>query len=99
MKDQNIKIIWEEFINDEKYYRYMLDNEEIWSVKFNELKFFLDKYNKRPNKDNELSKWLQHQITNYRKRKDIMHNDHIFIKWGEFINDPKYKKYFNTQVI
>ena len=99
MKDKNIKIIWEEFINDEKYYRYMLDNEEIWNVKFNELKIYLDKYNKRPNKDNDLSKWLQHQITNYRKRKDIMHNNHIFMKWCEFINDQKYKKYFNTQII
>ena len=34
------------------------------------------------------------QTSNYNKKENLMKNKEIYNKWTEFINDPKYKKYF-----
>ena len=98
MKNEKIYNIWTEFITCKKYKKYFMSNEEEWNNKLAELKKYIDKYNKRPIEVNEekktLSKWLQHQQTNYKSREDIMKNQDIYNKWNEFINSEKYKKYF-----
>ena len=100
MKNENIYNKWTEFINDEKYKIYFLDNETEWINKLDFVKKYIDLNNKRPcgkDKNNEIRKngtWIQTQISNYENKKQIMSNEDIYNKWTEFINNEKYKKYF-----
>ena len=56
--------------------------------------------NRRPvdSKDNEkiLSKWISHQIENYKKNVEIMSNIKIRKTWKEFVSDMRYRKYFRS---
>jgi superfamily II DNA or RNA helicase len=101
MKNDEIYNIWNEFINDSRYSKYFLSNNEDWKNRLEELKYFIDTNNARPtDKTNkELNKWLSHQIKNSNKRMYIMKNDEIYNLWTEFISDPRYKKYFDLDNI
>jgi hypothetical protein len=93
MKDEKIKKIWEEFINEYKIY--FQSNEEQWFNNLKEVEKYININNKRPNQDEKiLSKWISHQITNYKNKEQIMKNEEIYNKWTKFINDPRYKNYF-----
>ena len=100
MKEKEIYEEWENFINDGKYSYYMLDNIQLWKEKLKKVKEFIDENNRRPSsisKDiNEkyLGKWISHQISNYKQKKQIMKEDEIQKEWLEFINDDKYKQFF-----
>jgi hypothetical protein len=100
MKNEKIKKMWEDFINDDNYKKYMLDKNNLWTYKLEQLKNFMDEENKRPNeesKDNnekQIGKWMTDQSLNYKKKYRIMKYNNIYILWEEFINDIKYKKYF-----
>jgi ATP:corrinoid adenosyltransferase len=100
MKNENIYNKWTEFINDEKYKIYFLDNESAWINKLNKVKEYINENNKRPcgkSKNSDIQKlgtWIQTQITNYKNKNQIMSNEEIYNKWTEFINDEKYKIYF-----
>jgi hypothetical protein len=102
MQNEEIYKLWTEFINDEKYKQYFISNEEEWKQKLEYCKNYIDENNKRPNerdKDINIKKigcWLSKQITNYKTKKYIMQNEEIYNLWTEFINDEKYKEYFNT---
>ena len=56
--------------------------------------------NKRPSSTNKNSnirsygQWISDQQDNYKNNKHIMSNPDIRKLWEEFINDPKYSKYF-----
>ena len=101
MKKINLKEKWENFISDEKYKKHFISNDDEWKLKLNEIKKYIDKYNKRPlNYDKnieikKLAKWLQHQIYNYKKFKGIMNNENIRKEWEIFLADDKYKNLFN----
>lgn len=84
MKDDSIRIIWESFINDHKYKRYFISNEEIWNNKFNELKIFINNNNKRPCIKDNIYSWYKTQNYNYLKNKDIMSNEKIRNIWNKF---------------
>jgi hypothetical protein len=92
---------WTQFINDDKYKNHFEDNYIIWNNKLNELKKYIDCNNKKPNKNNKnidiksLLIWMNCQSRNYKNKEDIMKNNIIYNKWTEFINDNKYKLYFN----
>ena len=96
MKDTNIKLKWDQFID--KYKDYFLSNEEIWYNNLEKVKKYIDKYNFRPaekSKDNnikQLGKWICTQKTNYKKNENIMKNNNIRIKWEQFIDE--YNEYF-----
>ena len=65
MKDEEIKNKWEEFITD--YQEYFKSNEEIWLLKLNELKNYINKNNEKPssaNKNNEIS-YVVHQYDRF----------------------------------
>ena len=98
MKNLKIYNTWSEFINDEKYNKYFLTNDDQWFISFNKYKSFINKNHKLPTqKSNKiLSQWGQTQKQNYKIGKDIMKNLKIYNKWSEFINDEKYNKYFLT---
>jgi hypothetical protein len=95
MSNKNIYNKWTEFINDEKYKIYFLDNETEWINKLELVKKYIDENNKKPSKNDEnkeLSYWISHQVANYKKKTQIMSNEKIYNKWKEFINN--YKKIF-----
>ncbi len=102
MKNSEIKLLWEKFINDNKYKKYFISNEEDWMYNLELYKKYVNKNKKRPSKhdkDNDikfLGMWGSTQITNYKKIKNIMTNSKIKLLWEEFTNDNKYKKYFIT---
>jgi hypothetical protein len=53
---------------------------------------------KRPDKNKDekiLSKWISHQLTNYKNDNYIMKIPEIKLAWESFINDPLYSIYFN----
>ena len=101
MADANIRKKWEEFINDDKYKQYFLSNDQEWLNNLEQVKKYIDENGKRPSKTDKnkdikfLGKWLSTQTTNYSKQQRIMVNENIIKKWEQFINDNKYKQYFN----
>ena len=105
MQNEIIRKKWEEFINS-KYKIYFLSNEEEWINKLDEVKKYINKYNKTPSthdKDEDIKQigiWISKQKTNYNidinKCKEGIKNEEIYNKWTEFINDNKYKKYFKN---
>jgi hypothetical protein len=77
-----------------------ISNKEEWKKKLEELKTYLNQHNKRPssedkNKDvKKYGKWINHQISNHKKKEYIMSIESIRQLWENFINDDKYKNYF-----
>ncbi len=102
MKIEKIYKEWHDFINSEQYKKYFLSNELLWYGNFNSVKEYIDKNNKKPpEKDknqelNFLGRWILTQMQNYKKKKQIMTNDKIYKEWTDFVNDDKYKKYFES---
>jgi superfamily II DNA or RNA helicase len=98
MKNKKICKLWEEFINDSKYSKYFLSNEEEWKLKLESVKKYINKNNKRPpstDKDSEIKSnglWTITQKINYKKNKCIMSNPEIRKLWEEFIK--QYQTYF-----
>ena len=60
-----------EFITSNKYKIYFMSNEEEWNDKLEELKKYINKYNKTPIQSSKeiLGKWLSHQLHNYKLKK------------------------------
>jgi hypothetical protein len=102
MRNQEIYNIWIQFINDPLYLVYFQPNEDIWNDNFNQVKKYIDTYNKRPLKDDNdknvklLAKWISYQQTNYKNKEHIMKNEKIYNIWIQFINDPLYLIYFQS---
>ena len=100
MKDKNIRNVWYEFINDDKYQEYFISTEEEWYTNLEKVKEYIDTYNKRPTKDNkdiiikQLGNWVCAQKKNFNEKSKIMKNKDIYNIWYEFINNDKYQKYF-----
>ena len=96
MKNNEIKIKWEEFI--EKYKSYFLSYEEIWLKYLNQVIEYIILNEKLPvfsNSDKnikKLNRFIRTQKENYKQNKNIMKNERIKKIWEDFIN--KYKIYF-----
>ena len=103
MLNLQIKTYWIDFINNNKYKIYFQSQEDNFIINLNKIKEYIDNNNKLPSnssKDNNfkyLACWIQTQKSNYKKNKYIMLNLEIKTKWKEFINDDKYKIYFQSQ--
>jgi hypothetical protein len=102
MKKDEFYLEWSSFVNDTKYSKYFLDGTTEWHNNLAYVKQYIDEYKKRPfteNKDSDIfymSKWLSHQVTNYKKRTAIMKDDDVFNTWMAFITHPDYAKYFTN---
>ena len=100
MLNDFIKNKWINFISDNKYKKYFMSNEDIWNLKLNRTKLYIDEHNERPSKKDknidiqQLANWISEQQATYRKNKSIMKNIVIRKKWEDFTLDEKYKKYF-----
>ena len=101
MKNEEIYNKFTNIINDDKYKKYFLSNEDEWLNNLNKVKQYIDKNDKKPSSTDKndniktLGRWILTQINNYTKKKYIMKNDkNIYNEWGKFINYDRYKKYF-----
>jgi superfamily II DNA or RNA helicase len=104
MKNPDIYSLWNEFINDIKYKKYLvIDLVEDWKQKLLDVKEYIDENKKSPSNTDKnkeiksLGNWISDQKKKYdsdiNKCKYSMKNMEIHSLWTEFINDPKYKKY------
>lgn len=88
-------------INSDKYNIYFMSNIDKWLKNLKEIKKYIDDNNKLPSSSklslnkNKLRLWLTHQIINYKKKKYGMKNKKKYDEWTKFINDNKYKQFFN----
>jgi superfamily II DNA or RNA helicase len=102
MKNEDIYNTWIEFINSNKYNKYFEDNITIWKNNFKKLNEYIDLNKKRPSETDKnddiksLGKWICTTQLKYKQKKQIMINDEIYNLWDNFINDNKYKKYFEN---
>ena len=101
MKDDEIYNTWNEFINDSKYCKYFISNNEYWKNRLEEVKQFINDNQSRPTikTNKELSIWISSQLISSNKRLHIMKDDEIYNTWNEFVNDARYKKYFDLDNI
>ena len=107
MKYENIRKLWEEFINDIRYKEYILlpTKLEIFNMNLNKVKIYIDTNKKRPAHESKdkyiksLGKFIGHCQLNYVKKLHNMKYENIYELWTNFINDEKYKKYFQLPTI
>ena len=103
MKNENIVKSWESFVTDDKYSEYFEDKDTLWYKSLDKVKLYIDTNKKRPSttdKDTDakqLAKWISHQLTNYKTKKDIMKNENIVKSWESFVTDDKYSEYFEDK--
>jgi superfamily II DNA or RNA helicase/molybdopterin biosynthesis enzyme MoaB len=89
MKDDNIRKLWEEFIESNSVL--FISNEEAWTDKLNELKIYIEKNEKLPSRkdtdDNNirLATWVFNQKINHKNKTNIMKDNDIRKSWEEFI--------------
>jgi superfamily II DNA or RNA helicase len=101
MKDETIRKLWEEFINDVKYKEYFLSQYDNFVLNLNKVKEYIDTNKKRPsgcNKDKDIKSmgtWISNSQKNYAKKINNMKDETIKKLWENFINDDKYKENFN----
>jgi hypothetical protein len=90
MKQENIRNIWEDFINT--YSHLFMSNDEIWYDTLKKVKSYIETNDKLPsshdkNKDiKQLGSWISNQKKNYSKQEQIMKEENIRNIWEDFIN-------------
>jgi superfamily II DNA or RNA helicase len=93
MENNEIRIIWEMFVNDGKYKEYFISNEDQWKNQLEEVKKYINKNYKRPSttsKDSKIKsmgRWISHQMLNYKRGQQIMKNNEIRELWQEFLSN------------
>ncbi len=53
MKNEEIRNEWVEFINDVRYKKEFISNEEIWRSRLEKVKEYIDKEEKRPSSEDK----------------------------------------------
>jgi superfamily II DNA or RNA helicase len=102
MKEENIRNIWEDFINT--YSHLFMSNDEMWNDTLEKAKLYIETNNKLPsstdkNKDiKQLGKWISHQKENYSKKEQIMKEENIRNIWEDFINTYSYLLMSNEEI-
>jgi hypothetical protein len=101
MINENIYNIWNSFVNNDKYSKHFNnDNIYNWKQNLDILKTYFIQNNKRPDKNNKFIRgWMSTQIINFKNKAHLMANQEIYSLWNEFINDARYKKYFDLNKI
>jgi superfamily II DNA or RNA helicase len=88
-KYENILKLWIDF--NTKFKKHLLTNEEKWNDRFDEVKQFIDTFNKLPihkrNEKDSLGLWVTTQNKNYKIKKQIMSNPIFYELWHNLIND------------
>jgi hypothetical protein len=90
MKEENIRNIWEDFINT--YSHLFMSNDEIWNDTLEKVKMYIETNNKLPSQHNknkdikQLGRWISTQKTKYNNKEYIMKEENIRNIWEDFIN-------------
>ena len=96
MKNENIRCIWEKFIDQYKTF-FALPND-IWKNNLKLVIDYIEKEKRTPSSTNKniefkrLGNWLGHQKQNHKNKKSIMCQPDIKEEWETFVK--KYEKYF-----
>lgn len=104
MLNDNIYNTWDEFVNTSKYSKYFINNEKQWHQTLNNLKLFIYTNNAKPKNGSKnkyeanLARWICTQQINHTKKQHIMKDEKIKKVWNDFLDDPKYTKYFINNV-
>jgi len=102
MKNELIYNRWSEIINNPQYLEYFKSDKDKWNENFQKVIDYIDEHNERPSSENknqdikQLGLWIYTQTHNYKNKKQIMSNESIYNKWNDMINNPEYKKYFQS---
>ena len=91
MVNEDIRTIWEDFV--ERYQEVFKPRigEEVWKNTFQKVKEYIQKYNMRPSKRSKdkdigsLGRWITFQISMYKNKQHIMGNEDIRTIWEDFI--------------
>ena len=106
--NKDVKVLWKiegDFDLDKMVCQVYINStivENKWEKRLEEVKEFIDTNKNKPssmsknNDEKVLGKWIGTQQTNYQKRTQIMKDDDIYNTWTQFINDPLYKEYFQS---
>lgn len=101
MRQLSVYNIWENFIHDSKYNKFMIKHdEEKWMKTFEDVKIYINTYGKLPSRTNEnicvrdLGQWIHFQKRNYKNQSSIMGCKSIYTMWEKFVNKPKYMMFF-----
>ena len=92
--DDEIKIIWNNFINDPEYSELFIKNDVKWIRNLDTVKKFFDENNDITLLDAYLIDWIVRQKANLNAGiKSVSNDPNINKLWIDFANDEKYKKY------
>jgi hypothetical protein len=84
---ENINKIWNNFLLEFK--KYLLNNEEKWYDKFDNLEKYIEENGKLPihkqSEKDSLGLWVTTQNKNYRKKSQIMEKKEIYELWSDFL--------------
>jgi len=96
---------WNEMINNPKYSKYFKKKEDVWLLKLEQIKNFIDELDKTNNGENKLEEnnfyqhinWFKTQKKNFNsgnKLAQINKFKVLYQAWTEALNDEKYHDYF-----
>ncbi len=99
IQNELLKLQWIDFINDNNYSQYLMTKDEIWDMKFQQLKnwFQIKKSNPLDKSSNEyekqLANWFYHQKANYKNKLKSMSDPIKYTQWKEFIESNEYLQF------
>ena len=102
MKQENIRNIWEDFINT--YSHLFMSNDEIWNDTLEKVKSYIETNDKLPSKEDknkdikQLGIWISNQKKNYSKKECIMKQENIRNKLKEVVNTYPYLFMSNDEI-
>ena len=95
MKNENIYIVWSNFINNDKYKNLFDDSINVWINNLNNLQMYINSNKKIPStrdKNKEikmLGRWTCKQKNNHLNNIQIMKNENIYVLWDNFLKINK----------
>ena len=98
MKNEEIRTLWENFINMKGIKLLFLNNEELWNYNKTKVEEYIQEHNKLPAQTDKiqdiavLGNWIQSQKQNYKNKTKIMINENIRKLWKDFVK--QYEIYF-----
>jgi hypothetical protein len=98
MKNEEIRTLWEDFLNMKGIKLLFLNNEEMWNYNKTKVEEYIQEHNKLPAQTDKiqdiavLGNWIQSQKQNYKNKTKIMINENIRKLWEDFVK--QYKIYF-----
>ena len=99
IQNELLKLQWIDFINDNNYSQYLMTKDEMWDMKFQQLKNWfqikkLNPFDKSSNQyEKQLANWFYHQKTNYKNKIKSMSDPIKYSQWKEFVESNEYLQF------